>query len=280
MQVETHLNEFLDIPFEQYLEDPAYSRSDLWDVHTGTLDCFHRTKRGKIKKSSDALKLGSAFHCAVLEPDAFATKYTCYTERRGTKAYKAFLEENGYEEEHVLTEAQFRWLTAASNYVMQMPMMAKLLDSGEPERSIFTVDDLTGLETKARPDLWVPEYDIMVDPKTVVSLDTTYLIREIKKHGYDLQAVHYMEAAAKAIGFDGQPDWQNLPDAYPDFVFCFVKKTLPVEVRLWKLPIEAIQSAASTRRAALNTLAMAVQTDKWPGYRSDIEIPDWPEWAI
>ena len=74
---------------EEYHKGPGLSSSDLKLLARSPL--HYKTAKAIPPKETDAMRLGTAVHCAVLEPDRFEKEYAAAPEAidRRTKAGKA-----------------------------------------------------------------------------------------------------------------------------------------------------------------------------------------------
>ncbi len=275
------LNETLDVHFPAYLAHEAISRGDIVACQEKTLDFYRRRKLQptREKKESPAKKLGRAMHSAALEPEDFIKKWGCYEERKGTKVYKAWLGENSFHPDNVLTTDQYLWVYSVNLRIKKIPQVARTMAEGAGEQTVFFEDHITGLLCKARFDWWNPHHGVILDPKSTESLNDRDLVRTCRAYGYDIQAVQYMEAARLVQGL-GPIDWDAPPGDLAPFILLWISKEIPIETRMWELPMPALQHAAARRRLTLNTIAECEKTNVWPGWPQKIITPDWPEWAL
>ncbi len=71
------------------------------------------------------------------------------------------------------------------------------------ERSLFWVDEDTGLQCKARPDaMTLGESALCGDLKSARSVEPDEFIKDLFKFRYDLQAAHYLACIKAVYGVD------------------------------------------------------------------------------
>ena len=78
----------------------------------------------------------------------------------------------------------------------QNPLAASFLSAGEPEVSIFSEDEETGLAIKGRLD-WIQPNGTIVDLKTVGAgkASPKEFAKQVASFKYHMQAAHYLELA-------------------------------------------------------------------------------------
>lgn len=79
--------------------------------------------KNKERTESPAMRLGTAAHCAVLEPEEFSKRYDLAVGRKGTKLYKEQLEKGRI----LLTNSEWETTHRIQEAVLTHPMSAELL---------------------------------------------------------------------------------------------------------------------------------------------------------
>src|SRR5690606_11207746 len=97
----------------------------------------------------------------------------------------------------VLSDDQFEKVRDMVSQVSGHEIVTTLLDEAVFEQSIFWTDIETGIQFKARPDIWSSK--MIVDLKTTQDAALFKLQRSALEYGYYLQAGMAFEAC-KAIG--------------------------------------------------------------------------------
>lgn len=148
--------------------------------------------------------------------------------------------------------------------------------AGDPEQSLFWVDEQTGVWCRARLD-WLPRPVegrrlIVPDYKTCNSAELGHIQKAVHNYGYHQQDAFYLDGI-KALGLD----------ADPAFVFAFQEKTAPYLITVVQLTDEAKRIGRERNRQAIDIYRRCTEADHWPGYSDDINaieeisLPPWAE---
>jgi hypothetical protein len=274
-----------DMPLEQYLAVDALSASGLRLLARSP---WHYRNRVEIDPTPSMLR-GTLAHCAVLEPDAMASRYVVLpadAPRKPSKTQWAaknpsadsveamrwwndFKTSNaGRElvafEDYAITELQLR-------AVKNCPELATILRSGRGEVSVFWIDQATGLYCKARPD-WLnlddPRAVVPMDLKTCMDESPSGFGRAAARLRYDLQAAHYTAGIEAA-----------LRTKVERFVFGAVTNKPPVLAVPYTLTDEMRDQGRDERRALIERLAWCQRENEWPAYGAGIQLLDFPAYA-
>lgn len=216
------------------------------------------------RREDSGINIGTALHCAALEPHVFDNDYIVYSGRRAGKAWEEFKEQNPGK--LIMSESeslQVSGMLASIKDFSDFPLW-NALRKGQSEKSIFWTDPETGIKCRIRTD--------SLNPFTILDLKTTddarpeKFLRQIMSMNYDLQAAMYTEGVRHFLG-------KTLP-------FCFVAVETGSPHGVWLMPAgeTVIRSGMKKFRRALSVLKNAQDTDNWRCYEqavSVIELPDW-----
>ena len=112
------------------------------------------------QKETPALLIGSAVHCAVLEPEEFGKRYAVgpRVDRRtkqGKEEWEAFLQTS---EGFIQLDSETATLCERiMEAVRKFPAAKYLLNAGEAEKVIEWTDEAIEVDCKARPDWLTPD---------------------------------------------------------------------------------------------------------------------------
>lgn len=198
-------------------------------------------------------RIGSAIHCAWLEPARFADEYTVYDDRRGTKAYKTFEEANPGK--IILNSKEMRAVDGASRALehFQAFPLGQFRAEGQAEKSIYFTDDVTGLTIRSRPDLMHPS--LTLDLKSTDDARPYAFKKQVRRLDYDLQAYICLQAVKRLTG-------KVLP-------FAFVAVEIDEPHGVWIHNVvseEIIESGLLKFRRACDTYARAIAKGVWSSY--------------
>ncbi|QBY46186.1 Exodeoxyribonuclease 8 (plasmid) [Arsenophonus nasoniae] len=160
--------------------------------------------------------IGDAVHTAILEPELFPLRYVSAPEldlrtKDGKKILSDFEKKNLTLARLVLKKEEFEAIQLMRDSALAYPLVAELLENGEPELSIFYRTE-KGTLLKIRPD-WLGLYSgvpFILDVKTTD--DVHDFGKSVDKFGYHLQAAFYRIIAQKVFNLD------------IDFLFCAIGK--------------------------------------------------------
>jgi exodeoxyribonuclease VIII len=282
-----------------YHDRPEVSATMLKSMARGwrTFEAEHVTKTA-VREETDAMKLGTLIHAAILEPQEYDFRYCLMPEnylRLPTQtikdmqqacrnhAIKGFskmdkpelittLRDHGietYEDwarrtigtREVVKPAHAKIVDEIRHRVFHHPMARTLLTAGRAEREwLWTTD---GVDCRAKTD-WTCG-DVIVDVKTCQDARPEHFARDIAQRRYDLQAAHYLD------GTKAQR-----------FIFLAVETTVPFRVRCYSLFDADLAEARKDRAELLEEYQRRVAANDWsepgenqlqtvflPNYRGD-----------
>ena len=219
------------------------------------------------KEQTDAMKLGTALHTAVLEPDLWDSTIAVppHSFDRRTKVGKELAAE--FERESagklVLSPDDAEQVRRMADAVRKHPAARFLLElPGRREASYTWTDPTTGLECKTRPDWHSEDRRIVVDVKTTKDASRVEFAKSIANLDYHVQAA-----------------WNQDALQAEQFITIAVENVRPFAVAVY--PASGAMIAAGQRRieAAMTLLAECWATGVWPGYgelvQEPIELPGW-----
>ena len=240
---------------------------------------------------TDALKLGRAIHCLLLEPEAVAARWTtqgqCAAETKGGgrcastgSLYHSgewYCRVRGHAPEgagpapegvEVITAEGMELARICAEAVRAHGPAAALLSKGAAEQEIEWVHAETGIACRGRIDLLRP--DGLVDLKST----RRGTLAEIRM---DAARMHYY--AQLAWYTDGCIAAGRLPADAPLPHLVAVSTVEPYDVAAMQLSRVAYEAGQILYRDLLLRYARCQAADMWPGIAPDIETLDLPPWA-
>lgn len=245
----------------------------------------HFVESPEADKQSPALTFGSAFHCAVLEPAVFDRKYTVVPADAPQRPTSAMLNAKNPSPESLARQDWWRNFDAMNagrerlsmedyerarrmaDSVRAHPVAAGLLVGGDREVTFSWQDEETGLDCKARADLYLSgEY--LMDLKTCRDASAEGFARAVTGYHYALQQAHYLDAV------------RTCGDSIRWFVFLAVESEAPYVCQPYLLDSHAESLGFGQRRKAIARQAECVRTRKWPGYSEELGELTLPAYAF
>jgi hypothetical protein len=255
------------MPFPEYLAHPALGSGAIRQFIKSPGHFLHYTRTKGVPPTPQML-LGSAAHCAVLEPREFNSRYAKApdVDRRtkdGKAAWAEFLDCNPHKE--ILTPEQYDTAWAIKDTLSAMPEYRALLAAGahyDVEVSCFWTDDATGLELKGRADMLRSD-GVCIDLKTTIDASPHGYPHAIARYGSHIQAAIYCDA------FECDR-----------FVFVAIENKPPFAAGIYTLDEASLELGRQQYRAALDGIAKYERSGIWPiGYgEQEIGLPAWAFW--
>lgn len=224
---------------------------------------------GRMAKSeTPAMRLGTAIHAKVLEPEAFREAYVycppeCSDKR--TKAYKEWAATAG--DRIALNDADGTTIHTAAAALTMHPIAGKIIRAAEiTEGSILYTDPETGAECRFRFDGIAGP--ICFDIKTIAECSMEKICRAVFDYGYHIQAAHYLTGLET---LDPATIWR--------FMFLFVETSEPWRVRVVELGQSEIELGQFERAALIRDLLARTASGDWsePGENEvcSVSAPNW-----
>jgi len=256
--------------FTAELGNDAYHAHRAFISHSGMLKLLrspaHYFEYLHAPREESSPNIGTAAHAALLEPDAFARDYVSYAGYRKGKAWDEFKEANSTKIILNVTEHEaVQGMVNAVNAFDEYPLRAAL-DLGEPEKSIFWIDEETGVGCRIRVDNLTPF--VIFDLKTFNDVRPNSVARQAASMEYDLQAYMYTEGVRAFTG-------KTLP-----FYFIFIETGRPHGVWMYKAGQTLMRNGEIKFRRGLRAFKALQQTGDWHGYKNAVTELELPRYAI
>lgn len=209
--------------------------------------------------------LGTATHCAVLEPYTFDDRYAVFDGRRSGKPWEAFKAIHGRKE--ILSRTEYEQVLGMREAILrfrELPLK-QVLEMSVTEKSIFWTDEETGMKCRIRPDVMNP-YGTF-DLKTIDDCRPDKVMRQAMRMDYDLQAAMYQEGIKQFTG-------KTLP-----FIFMFAEDQKPHGVWLYTAGQSVIDSGMAKLRRGLSAFRQLRESKDWHGYLGAMSTLELPRYA-
>jgi hypothetical protein len=229
---------------------------------------------------TEAFRLGSAAHCAVLEPTTFWDRYALRPEgidrrtKEGKVAFAAF--EAANVGKTIITQEENNAVCEMVVAARLHPLASELLAAGLPELS-WRVQPDKGMALQCRTDWFNPSgcelssgRPYIADLKTVESLDADAFRnfeRACFSFGYHRQAGFYLPLITEIVG---SPVF--------DFYFIVVEKAEPYGVAVYRLSDAATARGHDETITDLIRLQACIKDQQWPNLPNDLREIGLPKW--
>lgn len=272
------------IPFDEYRSWPALSNSTLSLLKRSPAHC-----KSGFGEATDAMKLGSLAHAALLEPLEIIKRYVFMpnyanhpenTTKDGSRSYSAattFVKNKEEEftklhhDKEIVSEQFYNQVLGMSRAYHRHEKTASLIRDTEKEVSALWWDEELEVWCKARFDVFRNPADgasarHILDVKTTP--DARVFERSIANMGYHRQAAFYMRGMWAAT---------NKVRGDDEFYFTAIEKTEPHGIRTAPLDFESLDTGSREIRELVALYRECSTNDRWPGYDSP-EAWSLPAW--
>lgn len=261
---------------------PGMSRTDygrIPAINHSTLKNFRRTPAHVLEaikyppEPTESLEFGTAFHCAVLEPDKFAATYVVAPKVDGrTKAGKAAKE--AFAEESigkvVIDEVEAAIIAGMQRGLRSNPVTDDILSSpGKTEVCLVWTDEESGVRCKALIDKIISfgGGTSIIDLKSCLSASRSAFSRDIDKYQYDEQAAFYLGGA------------NALAPSNRRWLWIACEKKRPYLQAVYEPDNDMLLYARDKIRQHLIDYKECMKTGIWPGYPNEIVTLSPSRWA-
>lgn len=268
---------YYDLPEEEYRADPAIANSDIRRILKSPLEYWTYSwmnPNKPVQNKTDAMILGSALHCFILEQDKFFEEYIVLPnklemdsdffrqesmagdfgdnfEMPKTKTAKTFKYVGG---KNVIKQSDFHLIRNMAQYLNTLPVVKNVFKGGNAEVSIFWRDEETGLMCKCRPDYLTDKY--IADYKSINSINN--INYSIVDGDYYMQQAYYLQGLKAVTDCD-----------HNNFIFIFQQKEAPHLVRNKSFNEELVEYGEQLFRHGLN-----IAKEHFDKYGSDIWVDE------
>lgn len=255
------------MPDEYYHNTEGFiSKSSLASLDKETPFRFFN---GKKKQPTSAMKMGTALHCAVLEPDKFSQTYMLMPDvkTKTLKAYKDAVKENPSKE--IVNGTDVENLKGMISAISNNSAARELLElDGWNEVSGFHIDEDTGIKLRHRFDR-LTKCGVGIDLKKTQSVKPEELSKTISNFSYDMQDALYSDAYEAITG-----------RKLNAFYFIFVEETYPHQVAVVYLDDISKQVGRDKYRGLLIDYTYYKDNPEKINNNSGIEMISLPEWVL
>ena len=261
-----------------YHSGPGLSSSDLKKLAQSPL--HYKTSKETPPEETDCMRLGTATHCAILEPERFSELYAAAPEgdkrSRAVKEAWAEIEAGG---KIPLSHNDFEAIEGMKRSIMDHPLAGRWLTGGTAELSGYWnqpvwaegLDLDTTILCKCRPD-YIKELGgqyVIIDLKTTKSAEPRHFSRAAYwDYQYHISAAHYLTGMEALRGVRAQ-----------GFIFVTVEKTPPYAVNVFEASEEFIRAGEEANLELYRLFASCQASGNWPGYPATMQTLTLPRGA-
>lgn len=258
------------VPWDEYRQIPGVSITRLKEMRRSPLHYRHALHN---PRTSAAFTLGTAAHCATLEPHLFADTFAVWDEqtdsgrsrpRRG-KDWDAFVADNAGRT--ILTAAEMTLALDIAAAVRGDATAARYLAAGNPEVTMQWHE--RGHDCRGRLD-WLTHLDgrpVLVGLKTVQDCRPFSFGTVSARLGYHMQWAFYDSGFRACVGGD------------PITVEIAVESRAPHAVAVYLIEGDVLEQGRDDYAQLLDRLTECEASGEWPGPVEGEQVLSLPSWA-
>lgn len=235
--------------------------------HAATSLKLYRHRLDHPEPPKAAFALGSAAHCATLEPELFRERYALCGVTRNERhaAYQEWLERNAGKEG--LKKSEWDVALAVAGSVRGHPVASDLLRGGRFEVSMQWTCPHTGVLLKGRADYLRNRVN---DLKTA---------RAIDEHATGRAMADYLYHGQLAMYHDGAVTLGLIPKNAKPPTITWVEKSAPYDVAVDEFDDFALEAGRRLYVGLIEKILTATELNKWPGQAPAIRTIQLPGYA-
>lgn len=274
------IGKFADMTNADYHAHPAVGSSGIKELQRSPLHYWAKylNPARDAKEPTPAMKIGTAWHAAIFEPEKFMADYVVIPAGldRRTKEGKALWQELVDSGREPLSADEYERIAVMRANAADHPVTRIVFgqDGGAAEVSFFWIDPATGVNCKIRPDYYVPPCDmfphgLIVDGKTGEDMSADGFAKYAWNWDCHIQAAFYCDGFKHVHG----------TSAPPAFMWLAQEKEAPYATAYYAAAADFIEFGRQKYRRLLGLLGDCAANDNWPGYPQTVQALELPAWA-
>lgn len=252
----------------EYHSSPGISKSGLDLIAKCPALYRARYIDGIAQEETAAMRIGSAAHMLVFQPDEFGRWFAVRPAvdgrtKEGKLVIASFVAEN--EGKTILSQDEHQQAAAIRDAVFAHAGAKQLVEGGIAEQSFFAEGG--GIVRKVRPDYMVN--GLLVDLKTTTDASESVFSKTCWYYRYHVQAAYYLDTVEIVTG------WR--PEG---FVFIAAEKGSD-QVAVYVASQSMVEAGRIQYQHDLEVYRRCLESGVWPGYNNgraiEISLPHWAQ---
>jgi hypothetical protein len=271
-----------NMSMEEYLAHPYYDNHRLGQAQKSLKKLHWSMRNNNPKALTNALKIGTLIHMAILEPEKFDAMVRLLPDgnKNSVEWKKAVVEQfseleldsklkpnelekaisEAYPSMEIMTQAEYN--TCINMRDVAYSSLGSLLRREKMCEFVVLCKHIsTGLNIKIRPDLYVPSLGYGVDLKTTEDASPYSFKWDIHKYSYHRSFALYSDVL------------RDLYDIKKYRILAF-EKNAPYEYAFYNIDEELFLSGRKNYEDAMAKIAKAIDTNEWTSYVNDDGKPE------
>ena len=221
---------------------------------------------GVAPKESDSMRLGTAIHARISEPDIYHDEIVempdfKLTTKAGREERDAFVQENNTKT--VIRNGEAQICEAIYQNYLHHPLAPRLVQNSKIEYSHY--GEIQGIPIRTRPDGYNLNNRVIWDIKSCQDNAPKAFRRDIFTYKYHVQVAFNCEALKAITGLNFDPK---------DFRFIAVETNYPYSCEVYALPDDLIALGYAEMEKAWDEWKLYKETGIILGYQTEETAPD------
>ena len=239
-----------NLTYDNYYNDTEHISNSMLN-HISISPEYFRFRQDNPQPATPAMKLGSAIHMNVLQPEGFNYHYAVSPKfdkrtKKGKEDFAKFTKNNMFKD--VISESDFELIEQITLKLMKEPLIKALLQRGQPEKIITWHNEHYDVNCKGMLDYYREGDGMIIDLKTTQDSSYNGFMRSVRKYKYHKQAAYYMDAVK----------------AYR-FIIIAIEKTPPFSINIFEMGDDMIDEGRDMYNHELEVYKYCEENDYWPG---------------
>ena len=250
----------VEVATHVYRSCPRLSQSEL-KLISDKSPAHMMYQKAHPRSASEEMKLGTAAHMAILEPDRFAETYEeeKLVNKRTKKGREELIEAQKAafkERKIILPGDRLEQARAIAREIRAHPVASHMLRGGVAERASFA--RVHGVDAKILSDYYLPNAHELIDLKTTKCASLNDFQRDIREYRYHWQAAWYSDVIEKLTG------------KMPTFKIIAIESAPPYCTAIYEIDFDLMSIARREIMEALAKLQTARESG-WYGYPLQVQ---------
>jgi hypothetical protein len=250
--------EFVKDTFAEYLSKKDHiAASDIKNFLHSPKKYYYDKFENTNNEDKRHFSIGSGLHELVLEPELFDTNYIICPKvdgrtKEGKQKMIEFTEQA--QGKTILFDNEMEMIRQMAENALKNHTLLEIMKESYRELSCYTIDTITGLKLRMRPDIMSATKSTIVDLKTCLDSSPRKFKSDVYSYGYSISAAYYSD-------FIGREN----------YIFAAAEKTAPYQLALYVLNDEMLDYGREQYRMALDLIKFCQDNNYWPSY-NEFEI--------
>lgn len=255
----------IDMPNDAYHAAEGVSKSGLDLIARSPAHFMYGAKR----KPTRAMAIGSAIHCALLEPERFRDEYVLLKDVKDRRASEYKQAVKAHSEDCVLVSTEASNVSAMQEAVLSQQEAAEALSKpGWRELSSFVECPVTGVILRCRYDLLTADGEAY-DLKKTQDARPSEFSKSVNNYRYHVQDAHYSRVFELVTG-----------EPLSAFKFIAVEEQPPHTAQVYELDGLAKEVGKFYAMRDLKMYAECMESGEWPHPSGNDGVISIPNWAV